>query len=170
VTIRLAVETPHTTLWLHGRGLTVTRAEARLRDRDVTGTFAPATPDGLAKVTLSAAVGPGDVLPTLEFSAPFHTERDGFFKVISTGATYALTQFEVLSARTAFPCFDEPAFKAPLTLTLTAPTPLVVAANADVDRTEALPGPGAARTRWHFRPTAPLPTYCMRGRWDPSTW
>jgi aminopeptidase N len=47
------------------------------------------------------------------FSAPFRTERDGFFKVTSTRATYALTQSEVLSARTAFLCFDEPAFKAP---------------------------------------------------------
>jgi alanyl aminopeptidase len=159
VTIRLAVETPHTILWLHGRGLTVTRAETRFHDRDVTGAFAQINPDGLAKVTLSAAVGPGDVLLTLEFSAPFRTERDGFFKVTSSGATYALTQFEVLSARTAFPCFDEPAFKAPLTLSLTAPAPLVVAANTDVDRSEALAGPGTARTRWHFRPTAPLPTY-----------
>jgi puromycin-sensitive aminopeptidase len=41
----------------------------------------------------------------------------------------AVTQFEAADARRVFPCFDEPAFKARWTLTLTAPENLAVLAN-----------------------------------------
>ena len=70
----------------------------------------------------------------------------------------AVTQFESTHARRAFPCFDEPAFKATFDLTVAAPADALVVANArELERTE-LPD-GTARTR--FATTIPMSTYLV---------
>ena len=44
-----------------------------------------------------------------------------------------MTQFEAISARRAFPCFDEPGFKTPWQLTLRVPRDLVAVSNTQVE-------------------------------------
>jgi puromycin-sensitive aminopeptidase len=69
----------------------------------------------------------------------------------------AITQFEAADARRVFPCFDEPAFKAPWALTLDAPEGLVLLSNgAPADRAD-----GDGRQRIRFQETPPLPTYLV---------
>ena len=63
------------------------------------------------------------------------------------------TQMEPEFARRAFPCFDEPGFKAPWKLTLTIPTNCTAFANSPVR--EATPGTVA------FETTPPLPSYLV---------
>ncbi|XP_053557483.1 leucyl-cystinyl aminopeptidase [Bombina bombina] len=51
---------------------------------------------------------------TIEYSANLSESYQGFYKISSKESSsrcLAATQFEPLSARKAFPCFDEPAFK-----------------------------------------------------------
>ena len=74
------------------------------------------------------------------------------------GQAYAFTQFESISARLAFPCFDEPRFKAPFDVTLTIPGDQLAAANTPVDRAIKLPDD---LQRVSFMPTPPLPTYLV---------
>jgi alanyl aminopeptidase len=166
VTVTLALHKARRTIWLHGRGLIVSTVTARFREKEVTGTFTPVTADGIAKVALPEPLGPGEVALVLKFSAPFNTRNEGFFKVSYGGASYVMTQFEPLNARDAFPCFDEPSFKAPLALTLSVPAGLVAVANTSVEREEALPG---GRKRARFKTTTPLSTYLYAwavGPWD----
>ena len=166
VTVTLALQKARRTIWLHGRGLNVSAVTARFRGKEVAGTFTMVTADGMAKVVLPEPLGPGEVALALKFSAPFNTRNEGFFKVTNAGASYVMTQFEPLNARDAFPCFDEPSFKAPLTLTLAVPAGLVVVANTALEREETLAG---GRKRARFKPTAPLSTYLYAwavGPWD----
>jgi cytosol alanyl aminopeptidase len=167
VTIQLTLRQAQDVIWLHGQGLSVSEAKVKAKPggADVSGTFAQVTPDGLAKVVLARPIGPGEATLTLTFSTPFDVRNEGFYKVRDGSESYAMTQFEALSARLAFPCFDEPSFKAPITLTLTAPERLVAVANTAVEREEALPG---GRKRWHFQTTTPLPTYLYA--WAVGPW
>ena len=63
---------------------------------------------------------------TLSFEAEQsrNTSR-GIFTLEDGGAWYTMTQFEAISARRAFPCFDEPGYKTPWEITLRVPNGLV---------------------------------------------
>ncbi|NEK92428.1 MAG: hypothetical protein G3W63_23340, partial [Xanthomonas euvesicatoria] len=53
---------------------------------------------------------------------PLNQQLQGLYQVKYQGQAYAMTQMEPISARYAFPGFDEPAFKTPFDLSLTVPT------------------------------------------------
>src|SRR6185436_4471509 len=73
------------------------------------------------------------------------------------GEPYAWTQFESISAREAFPCFDEPGFKTPFDIALTARP-----SDAIISNGVALSEDGAkGLKRVTFATTAPLPTYLV---------
>ena len=52
--------------------------------------------------------------------------------MVAGGAGYLFTQFEDTEAREAFPCWDEPEFKIPWTMTLTVPDADLAVSNTPV--------------------------------------
>src|SRR4029077_19381152 len=71
---------------------------------------------------------------TLAFEAEQSTNSTrGIFPLQGGGAWYTMTQFEAISARKAFPSFDEPGFKTPWRLTLRVPRELVAVSNTRVE-------------------------------------
>jgi puromycin-sensitive aminopeptidase len=72
-------------------------------------------------------------------------------------AEVAVTQFEAADARRVFPCFDEPAFKAPWQVTLTAPAGACVLGNGVTMAEVANDG----RVRVELAETPPLPSYLI---------
>jgi alanyl aminopeptidase len=71
---------------------------------------------------------------------------------------YVFTQFEDIFARRAFPCFDEPAFKAPWRLTIHARREHAVFSNTpELSTTEEPDGMKAVR----FAETKPMPSYLV---------
>ncbi len=82
------------------------------------------------------------------------------------GKAYAMTQMEPISARYAFPGFDEPAFKTPFNLSLTVPSHDQALANTIAISTKPA---GKGWKTVTFAPTVPLPTYLVAyaaGPWD----
>src|SRR4051794_1921824 len=133
--IELAIAEATDTVILHASELEITAVRAILPD----GTQQP----GAVTITATAETA------TLRFtkSLPVGTARlcigfrgttlalwRGFYRSKKHGAGYAATQFEAADARRAFPCFDDPEFKARFALTLNVPANLTAIANGAVER------------------------------------
>ena len=55
----------------------------------------------------------------MQYSGVLNDQLRGFYLSKTKARNYAVTQFESTDARRAFPCFDEPSFKATFSVTLT---------------------------------------------------
>jgi alanyl aminopeptidase len=156
--IGIELDEPSATIWMHGQGLNVTAMHAAHATTRIPATWEQRTSDGVVRVKLQEALPAGRSTLQIEYTAAFDTPLRGLYRVESGGYAYAFTQFESISARLAFPCFDEPRFKTPFDVTLTVPANQVAAANTPVDRAIKLPD---GLQRISFVPTAPLPTYLV---------
>lgn len=152
-TWRVRLPRAQRTIWLHGRGLLDVTASVSGQ----AATWAQVDDDGLAKLTVARPVGPGDVDLVFSWRAPLKTDLAGVHKVEFAGAPYVFTQFEAIEARASMPCFDEPGFKAPLTVSITTPEPNVVVGNAPLARRT----PAKSGSTFEFKPTQPLPIYLL---------
>lgn len=79
-----------------------------------------------AVVDLSREIQPGPAYLSLKFEGELNDKMKGFYRSkykLSDGkdSYMATTQFESTFARQAFPCWDEPAYKATFDITLTVP-------------------------------------------------
>ena len=99
----------------------------------------------------------------LGFTGILNDQLHGFYRSTFTaddGVDHAIavTQFEPADARRAFPCWDEPEFKAVFGVTLVVDEDLTALSNASVDR-EELAGDGRRRVR--FNETMVMSTYLV---------
>jgi alanyl aminopeptidase len=106
---------------------------------------------------------------TLRFNwdAEFNKQLEGLYKVKVGEDAYAVTQMEPVSARHAFPGFDEPRFKTPYDISLTVPVEDVALANTRV--VKETPSKDGKWKTLQFATTLPLPTYLIAmavGPWE----
>lgn len=99
----------------------------------------------------------------LEFAANLSNSYHGFYKSsyrTSSGEVRVLasTQFEATFARGAFPCFDEPAFKASFTIQIVREPRHIAISNMPKVKTVALPG---GLLEDHFDTTVKMSTYLV---------
>ncbi|MHB8812249.1 MAG: M1 family metallopeptidase [Steroidobacteraceae bacterium] len=168
VTVVIDLKKASNHLWLHGKDLHVTRVTITdARGHAHSGRYLEAAPAaGVARIDFGGVLEPQALTLTIVFNAPFNATLQGYYKVVFAGRAYAMTQMEPISARFAFPCFDEPGFKVPLTLSLTIPE-----GDSAVFNT-SLASEKKAAAGWKtltFVPTKPLPTYLYAwavGPWD----
>jgi len=156
IAIDVELDRPHDVLWLNADALHVTQAATELSDTRTTVlrgheqfvgvAFEPPLPAGRHRVTLA-----------FEAEQSRNSTR-GIFALQDAGAWYAMTQFESISARRAFPCFDEPGHKTPWQLTLRVPRGLVALSNTRV--LSETPGDDGLTTV-RFAETRPLPSYLV---------
>ncbi len=160
-TIEIDVELtkPRAAIWLHGLGLTVSSTTVTPRGKPaIAASYQQKHDGGVAKLTLPAPLPPGRATLKLVFDAAYDKHQAGLYRSVRGDASYAFTQFEPVSARTAFPCFDEPAFKTPWEVSLTVPDGQVAIANThEIAREPAEKG----MTRVRFAPTEALPSYLV---------
>jgi alanyl aminopeptidase len=172
VTIAVDLKKASNYVWLHGKDLkvssvTVTDAHGKTHAGKYDGAVTPgAEKAGIARVDFGTTLQPQKIKLKFDFTAPYNRTLQGYYKVVFAGDAYAMTQMEPISARLAFPCFDEPGFKAPLNLSLTIPDADKAVANAA--ETGSKPA-GAGWKTITFARTKPLPTYLYAwavGPWD----
>lgn len=110
---------------------------------------APITP---GRYTLMVVYG-GSVNATGE--GLFHADYTLDGKAVRTLAT----QFEAVDARSVFPCFDEPAFRAVFEVAVRAPEGLQVVSN--MPERVGSPQPEGSTVLHRFEPTPPMPSYLL---------
>ncbi|CAF3381776.1 unnamed protein product [Rotaria sp. Silwood1] len=74
-------------------------------------------------------LNPGNGRLYLSFRGKINDQLNGFYRTKARNRIGASTQFEPGYARQAFPCFDEPSFKANFTITIRAPKNLTTLSN-----------------------------------------
>jgi len=150
---------PSRAIYLDGLDLHVQRVAVRLASgKTIAARYAQVHDSGISRLLFADVVPVGAATLIFDYDAPFGQSLSGLYKVADGGDEYAFTQFESTDARRAFPSFDEPGFKTPFSVTVTAPAADKVIANTRVT-TDSSAGNGMTKTV--FEPTNPLPTYLI---------
>jgi puromycin-sensitive aminopeptidase len=168
VEIDLTVTEPVTTIVLNAAELDISFAEFTARDPDAGYALTPdaiALDGGEERATLSFAetLQPGQATLHLSFTGILNDRLHGFYRSTFTDEdgverVIATTQMEATDARRAFPCWDEPDFKATFEVTLVVEEGLGAYSNGPI--VEETPEPGG-RVRVRFAPTMPMSTYLV---------
>jgi aminopeptidase N len=163
-TIAIDVPLPTYSVVLNARDMTVTRAVARAGGIEIPASATPrlasggVTPEELV-LAFGKPLQAGAAVLEIEYEAPFAGDLAGLYRVQEQGRWYAYTQFESTDARRAFPCFDEPGFKTPYDVTISAPTGMVALTNSPETATAPVAGGGAVLHTFGTSP--PLPSYLV---------
>jgi len=158
VAIDVRIHEPGPVIWLHGNRLDVSQAWLEQGETRIEASYEQVDDTGVARLDLATRPRAGSATLHLTWSAPFDSSLEGLYKVSEGGHDYAFTQFEATSARLAFPGFDEPRFKTPFEIHVTARAEeRVITAMPEVERAPA--GPDLIRRSYAITP--PLPTYLI---------
>jgi len=116
-----------------------------------------------ATIAVDRVLAAGRATLRLAFRGVLNDLLTGFYRATFTDAdgiehVIATTQLCVTDARRAFPCFDEPSFKATFAITVVVPEHLAVYSNSPVS-SETLRGEG--RREVAFAPTMKMSTYLV---------
>jgi puromycin-sensitive aminopeptidase len=161
--IDLDVLEPATDLVLHALDLAI---DAAWLERDGNRIDATSTLDATtetATLALDATATTGRWTLHLAFRGALNDKLVGFYRSTFVDAdgverTIACTQFESTHARRAFPCWDEPAFKATFAVRLVVDEHLLAVSNGAELQADPLPD---GRRRVHFATTMTMSTYLV---------
>ena len=131
-----------------GKGATVQTATVTLDEASQTATLTVPKPLATGATEIHA-----------KFSGILNTQLRGFYISKTKLRKYAVTQFESTDARRAFPCFDEPAFKATFAVTLTIDRGDTAISNGRV--LSDVNGPSITQHTMKFSTTAKMSSYLV---------
>src|SRR2546425_4348966 len=137
-TVTLAVTEATSEIVLNAVELTVSDAPAESARGDrSSGRIGMDEPSERCRIVFPSPLAPGAWRLTLTFAGTLNDKLRGFYRSTykdGGGATHTLaaTQFEATDARRAFPCWDEPAFKAVFACTLAIDPALTAVSNTRV--------------------------------------
>ncbi len=126
--------------------------------------------DELQRLTISCATAlqPGLVEIAASFTGLLNDQLHGFYRSTFTGTdgeehTIATTQFQSTDARRAFPCFDEPDFKATFDITLIVEPDLLALSNSAEISAEPVASAGNTNSKLarRFATTMKMSTYLV---------
>ncbi|HLI00623.1 MAG TPA: M1 family metallopeptidase [Acidimicrobiales bacterium] len=163
VEIAVSVHEPITELVLNAADLEVSSAVVRQGQQTWPATVTIDAEQQQATLALPETLAAGEATVTLEFTGVLNDMLRGFYRSTFTGSdgteqVIATTQFEATDARRAFPCWDEPDFKATFAVTLIVPQELTAVSSGAQASDEPL-GDGTRRVT--FSPTMPMSTYVL---------
>jgi aminopeptidase N len=112
-----------------------------------------------ATITVPQPIAKGSAEIHTRFTGILNDKLRGFYLSKGASRNYAVTQFESTDARRAFPCFDEPAFKATFDITLVIDRGDTAISNGKI--ISDTPGPAAASHTLKFSTTPKMSSYLV---------
>ncbi len=163
VEIALTVNEPTSTITLHARELDVSLEAVEQDGRSIGASLGLVADAERVVVETSSPLAVGPAVLRLRFGAPVSHGLLGYYRSTYVDAAgeqrvLAATQFEAPHARRAFPCFDEPEFKAVFAVTLIVADGLLAISNGPEVAREPL---SDGRVKVTFAPTIPMSTYLV---------
>lgn len=155
VVVAVSIREPTTTLQLHARDLTVEAAELRIGDASFTPRTSLDADHAVLRLVFPEELPVGKALLELAYTGKVARNMTGLYLSKDGDEVCLATQCEATDARAIFPCFDEPAFKAPLAWHVTTDPENVVLANGPLAAKEASPD----GVTWRFDATPPMSSY-----------
>ena len=86
----------------------------------------------LLRISTGSKIVAGQYQLRIRFEDDFNTDSVSMYRVKEDGRFHIFSQMEASEAREAFPCFDEPAYKIPWSLTLTVPADMMAISNTPI--------------------------------------
>jgi aminopeptidase N/puromycin-sensitive aminopeptidase len=112
-----------------------------------------------ATFTFPEKLPAGKATLSIGYTGILNNELRGFYLSKTEKRNYAVTQFEPTDARRAFPCFDEPAFKATYDVTLVIDSGDTAISNTPIE--SDISGPIAGKHTLRFATTPKMSTYLV---------
>ncbi|HAS09952.1 MAG TPA: hypothetical protein DCS55_05435, partial [Acidimicrobiaceae bacterium] len=161
--VNLDVVSPAAELVCNAAELDVSEAWVDLDGRRIDGEIHLDADLEQLRVALPETLPSGTATLHLTFSGVLNDRLRGFYRSTYTAddggdRAIAVTQFEPTDARRAFPCWDEPEFKAVFGVTLDVAEDLLAISNGPELAREDL---GEGRVRIRFADTMPMSTYLV---------
>ena len=144
-------------LWLNAKKIKIKEAILKTGGQTLTAKVIT-EPKDLVGFSFDHPVGPGTARLHVSYEGEIsRKDMQGIFQVKDGDHWYIYSQFENISARQAFPCFDEPSYKVPWKVTLNVPKDDRAFSNTPmVSETVS----GDTKTV-RFAETKPLPSYLV---------
>ncbi len=158
IALDLELREPTSLLWLNASGLTIAEAALTVNGERIAARVVPGGEDFVGFL-FDRQVPKGAARMIVRYAGVISTvNADGLFRQQEGGDGYLFSQFEASDARRAFPCFDEPSYKVPWTLTLHVKREHAAVSNTPVVAESDEPN---GMKKVVFAPTKPLPSYLI---------
>jgi aminopeptidase N len=112
-----------------------------------------------ATLTVPSTVPAGPTQIHIRFTGILNDKLRGFYLSQTARRRYAVTQFEATDARRAFPCFDEPAYKAVFRIALVIDKADTAISNGKI--ISDTPGPGNGKHTLQFSDSPKMSSYLV---------
>jgi aminopeptidase N len=158
-TIRVNLAEASRRIVLHALDIQFHEVTVEAGGRSQSAAVAPHPPTQTVALTVQRAIPAGPAEIHIRYTGILNDKLRGFYLSKANGRNYAVTQLESTDARRAFPSFDEPAFKATFSVTLTIDRNDTAISNGRV--VSDTPGPGANRHTMTFSETPKMSSYLV---------
>jgi puromycin-sensitive aminopeptidase len=153
--IALRMSRPAREIVLHSLDLDIEKASV---DGEVAQRTSYDTEAQTATLHFARDLPAGDHVLEISWTGGIRESLRGLYRSLRGEERYVATQFEAADARRAFPCFDEPEFKASFAVELIHPAGNAAIANMPIASQESL---DERRTRTVFRETPKISSYLV---------